>query len=538
MKIGEKKMNNGKKVKYIWAITLVIAGLLITSIASIPATETEITSTDYFCVETSKVMSEKYVETFAFLDDSYIIYDTEDDDYHPTFAGDLSGRFFAGFEAYLDSGADYFPWFWYSLDEGATWDEGGYFGEAAQAEYPDADSNANAFYATFGAPPANTAQVWAVEATLPDMGASVWDWGQYNLYDFRHNSISCYTRTEEAWNWGGMALVGFYGYQGSNIEGCPYILYPNEPSSGVIGWQSGQSNCVHADFAIDEATEMSYSVYDKDNNNKLRLRKDDFSRFVTDPGFPVHPSVWSKDIGDGSVNLMNMSIDAHDDVVIVVTEAEGDIICLYSTNGMSSYDTSTVVTGAAYPEVKFCADGFTAICTYVVDGEIFVKTSEDDGATWSDEELVADSQVTDGYGSHDLGRDPEGMSSIWADTRGEDIDIYYAHAADGGDFPILEVTIESGFGIGVSATIANTGTGPATNVNWTMTVTGGILGFINKTATGTIASLAAGAEETVKSGLLLGLGAIDIIATAECDEDSSDQDTGSGTQLIIFTKVN
>ena len=104
------------------------------------------------------------------------------------------------------------------------------------------------------------------------------------------------------------------------------------------------------------------------------------------------------------------------------------------------------------------------------------------------------------------------------------------------DEPILDILSISG-GIGVSAIIANNGTADATDVEWTITVTGGILGLINKTANGTISTLAVGAEEIVKSGLFFGLGTISVTVTAICT-GSSDEETAEGKILIFFTVVS
>ncbi|GAJ25064.1 unnamed protein product, partial [marine sediment metagenome] len=123
-----------KKIKiYTGAITLVIVGLMITSAVSISAElseeetslvrELDLTA-GYLTAQATKItMTEKKSDNVASIGDgSTIIYDTEFDDYHPTVAGDTSGRFFAGFELTMDE-IDYFPDFWYSLDGGTTWDE-------------------------------------------------------------------------------------------------------------------------------------------------------------------------------------------------------------------------------------------------------------------------------------------------------------------------------------------------------------------------------------------------------------------------------
>jgi hypothetical protein len=65
--------------------------------------------------------------------------------------------------------------------------------------------------------------------------------------------------------------------------------------------------------------------------------------------------------------------------------------------------------------------------------------------------------------------------------------------------------------IGIKADVQNTGEVDATNVVWTMTVKGGILGLINKTVPGSQALLAAHATLPISSGIFFGFGKINIV---------------------------
>ena len=71
--------------------------------------------------------------------------------------------------------------------------------------------------------------------------------------------------------------------------------------------------------------------------------------------------------------------------------------------------------------------------------------------------------------------------------------------------------------IGVNAEVKNIGDVDANNLEYTMTVTGGILKLINKTVPGSKTVLASGATEAIGSGLILGLGPITIEITANAD---------------------
>lgn len=94
--------------------------------------------------------------------------------------------------------------------------------------------------------------------------------------------------------------------------------------------------------------------------------------------------------------------------------------------------------------------------------------------------------------------------------------------------PELEITEVKG-GLGkVSATIENIGEVEATDIGWSITVQGGILGFINVTTEGTIPSIDVGASEVVQTDkFIFGLGWVNI--TIEVDY----ADKWTGTALVV-----
>lgn len=103
--------------------------------------------------------------------------------------------------------------------------------------------------------------------------------------------------------------------------------------------------------------------------------------------------------------------------------------------------------------------------------------------------------------------------------------------------PAFEIISITG-GLGVSVEFENFGDASATNVDWNIKVTGGMLNLINVDKVNTISSMAPGARETVETGIFLGLGKINIEFTVDCDEGVSEDTSTTGTQIIIFTKVS
>jgi hypothetical protein len=69
--------------------------------------------------------------------------------------------------------------------------------------------------------------------------------------------------------------------------------------------------------------------------------------------------------------------------------------------------------------------------------------------------------------------------------------------------------------MGIKADISSIGVNDANNVQWSITVTGGLLKKVNKTATGTVATLAAGASTPISLGTFIGFGKINIAITVK-----------------------
>lgn len=99
---------------------------------------------------------------------------------------------------------------------------------------------------------------------------------------------------------------------------------------------------------------------------------------------------------------------------------------------------------------------------------------------------------------------------------------------------IIEIQTISGGLFKVKTSIKNIGTLPATNVNWSIILTGGA--FIGKETTGTISSIAAGASVAISSKFILGFGKTVVTVTAE-NPETSDIKEQNGTILLFFIKL-
>lgn len=93
------------------------------------------------------------------------------------------------------------------------------------------------------------------------------------------------------------------------------------------------------------------------------------------------------------------------------------------------------------------------------------------------------------------------------------------------ELPSVTITIKGG--LGVSATITNTGTANLTDINWTMSLDGKLI-FVGKTKSGTIDELAVGESVTVND-FVLGFGKTGIAMHVEAAES-----TATGIVLLLF----
>jgi len=85
-----------------------------------------------------------------------------------------------------------------------------------------------------------------------------------------------------------------------------------------------------------------------------------------------------------------------------------------------------------------------------------------------------------------------------------------------GDFPLIQIGDITSDLFYIDTDISNEGDADATDVEWSITIVGGILGLIDVTTEGTIDSLVIGDEVSIKTEeMVFGLGPVDITVTAD-----------------------
>jgi hypothetical protein len=97
--------------------------------------------------------------------------------------------------------------------------------------------------------------------------------------------------------------------------------------------------------------------------------------------------------------------------------------------------------------------------------------------------------------------------------------------------PVIEIGNITGGLLKVNVVIKNTGGAAATNVQWSIKLTGGLI-ILGKESTGTIPTIAAGATAEISSKLILGFGKTVMTVTADTATKSQ-----NATVLLVFIKI-
>ena len=317
------------------------------------------------------------------------------------------------------------------------------------------------------------------------------------------------------------------------LTSCPALGYwgPDfsDPPNIGGGYYDGQSILKTAPASnLDMATGLNrmYMVMQHDNETTghseiaWKATVTDLDLLFTPGGGPggmdkyadIEVWPWQGYLGKGDFDSRDPEIAASGTNVVVVymcndnVFGDWDIKCAYSNDEGDTWSVSTVVeehpADEMYPSVYM--SGNSVYVVYVKDGNLYLVKSTDGGATWGEPKQINDVDGTVVAEENAVEIDAGGI--VWTDTRNGNRDIYYA------PLPAPLITIDVSGGFGVKATISNTGSEAAENVDWSIDLSG--LVFLGKHAEGTIPSLAPGESTTVSPGFVLGIGPTTVTVTA------------------------
>jgi hypothetical protein len=438
----------------------------------------------------------------------------------------------------------------FSLDGGQTWDGGVYYEIEGIESHPAIDywgTGKKAVGTMQGDPmTANGADqhtFTCTDITVTDTySLSTTSWGSSLPYqDRRIPDIGGYDGNGIAWWFGIIAAVGTRASPGS--VDMPIINYANYDDEGQ-SWSSyfaTYPGCENAAIEVDQTNGFFYAVYDilDGTDWDLLLIRGDCHNDGT--GHPI--DIGQDFIGDIE-NTKYPAVDVNNNTVIILAQSDEagtqDIVCYYSDDAGANWDKSFVSANVASDELypKIVSYGDVATCTFIMGDDLYVSNTEDGGVTWSTPEMVNDvaGSVASEFRNTDI---TYGGTVVWTDMQNGNADIYLDVVGGSPTYPILSLGSFAAAGIGkVSIPVKNIGTEDATDVTVTITVTGGILGRINKTTTQDIAALAIDQEVTVTTtGIIFGLGTISLTATASCSAAIPPTATKTGTGKVLIVLI-
>ena len=101
----------------------------------------------------------------------------------------------------------------------------------------------------------------------------------------------------------------------------------------------------------------------------------------------------------------------------------------------------------------------------------------------------------------------------------------------------MDIRAISGGVLRVGTEIYNKGGVMASDVNWSITLDGGVI-LLGKTTTGEILGILPGESAAIQSGPILGFGKISVIVTADIDDGLSDMRSQGGFVFLFYAYVN
>ncbi len=429
-------------------------------------------------------------------------------EFRPSIAMDNDGNLLIAYEiqpSIVESDIYYIV----STDNGETWTPTVYLPYETVEQYPAVDywGQGNRFFSTLMPDPTDydgAAQylIECTDLTDPESYSVVYfDWTSYNFHDRQSPDIACYDGRGIDWFYGIIVSTADCDYPDGEQISAPVINYasPDDENSGYIGWPGRFNNSAHAAVDVDRSTGYMYGAWDWMSDTAATRHILILKRDINN--VPGSEYFWIE-LGGNEMNTYPSVAAANDNIMVVCQsdeQANQDIICYYSMDGGDSWEKSFVTESPdheLYPDIISTGDR-SAVCAFVKNGNLYYSKTSDGGMTWTEVIQIndQDGKVLSEYRTASITRG----GVAWSDTR-DNTDVYY----DTLPVPVIGIESVSG-GFGVKATVTNTGSLDANDIDWSINIDGNLI-LIGKETTGTIPSLPAGGQEIIKSSLVFGIG--------------------------------
>jgi len=324
---------------------------------------------------------------------------------HPALADDGAGELVLAFRYQAqDDTACYWQG---SGDDGAFWSNAVYW--SGNRDYPSVDywGGDTAFFGTeISVGSGNVNLVEISNAADPATGYSqvYWNWSSYGWHDMKISDIAAQDG-DRIWNFGLISHVNSTTYTTPDIVDGPFIHYKTDTSYATISWYSDLDGCNSTSCDVDAVTLRTYAAYDRFNPDdttwELFIRMDwmeDWDDTLISGGFTYT-------VGEIGEHVQHPAVAANNGTVLIVTEyytttakatSDRDLICWHaSDSGIGNLVTSPVVTTSddeRYPEIAHVT-GSTFMVVFWRNDSLFRTLTEDAGATWLPEEVIAGPSV-------------------------------------------------------------------------------------------------------------------------------------------------
>jgi len=552
------------KKTHVWAIILIIAGLVLSSTAiSVPVNKNiNVAEDTQFCVASSGTISPQKVtpvsltpkpKTLAGEDVPIFVTDVPNE--NPAIDTDGFGNILVLSQSVTDVSSMSLLGRW-STDYGVTWTDTG-----GQWDFPNANTLPKMDY--YG----RLKTAWGTMTPAPDISGTIYYIGMPDITDPAVPDInnpdgwSAWSGDWSSNGWTNIDSADVAGYANtSNIPspefwGCTAVTGDvastyTEDNTMIFSYfiAGGQLRGIYFYNMAQDLRKMSTDI--DQTNGKFYLCMEYYNHATKPDGSIVYYATISTNElwwQTGWVNkyfegVFNPDIATAAKKVYIVGEminsSQRDIVCYHSSNSGSTF-TKTMITQTTANEtfprvslVKQLTGGYVVVVSYTRNNDLFASVSLNNGTTWTETPAVND--VAGSAVSQYSGQCAGGPYVAWTDQRQTPFGVFFDTVYTPPKPPVLAISNIKG-PIGVSATLANTGETAATTVNWEIKVTGGILGKINVDKPGSFPSIAAGASEKIKSGIVLGVGKITIAITASCAEGASASASKTGMNLFFLT---